>query len=155
MLSIPSTIEHAEALAPIMNEDDKAEIWASAHSTPIESLTMGLEYSNENVTMVGDEGEIIAMLGVVPMTIVEPYFGIPWALGSYHQKKYSKAFLRASKDLTASWLETYEKLENFVDVRHRRSLRWLRWLGFTIPGDIILHGPDNHPFYRFYKEREA
>jgi len=150
-----STMEHAEKLAPIMNEDDKRELWASNHSTPLESLLLGVEYSVEKVTMIGAKGEIIAMLGVVPEFKPDATTnqGIIWALGSPHQFKYSRQFLKMSKNILEKWLQKYSYLENFVDVRHTRSIRWIRWLGFTI-GRVELLGPDAMPFFHFYQRRE-
>jgi hypothetical protein len=43
----------------------------------------------------------------------------------------------------------YPQLENHVDARNRRALRWLGWLGFTIEAPAPW-GVEGRPFHRFW-----
>jgi len=66
--------------------------------------------------------------------------GAPWLLGTDAVERNYVAFLRGSVEWRDQLLRDYSTLRNFVDERNRVSIRWLRWLGFTISDPIILQG---------------
>ena len=49
--------------------------------------------------------------------------------------------------------EGYNNLYNYVYAENYTSIRWLKWMGFTME-DVAPHGPFGEPFHRFYWRRE-
>lgn len=91
----------------------------------------------------------MAMFGVACARALT-FTGSPWLLTSHAMPRYSKTFLRGSKIFVEEWASEFPVLRNFVDVRHRRAIRWLEWLGFEVDRSReVLMGPGRSPFYKF------
>ena len=93
------------------------------------------------------EGKPVCIFGLSPACIVLGQ-GSPWLLGTDEVERYAFAFLRRNKAMVRRWLDITPVLENWVDARNHGSIRWLRWLNFTI------HAPSPYgrmglPFHRF------
>jgi hypothetical protein len=142
---LPATAEHAEALAPIMRQKDRDEVWALAHRTPLEALTLGLEQSESPQT--GFYGpKILCMMGIARQGLVTG-IGVPWFLSSVHVEEHPRAFLRSCKRYFSYWSQDYDFLVNYVDARYTEAVEWVRWLGFEVhPAERV--GKDNLPFHR-------
>lgn len=54
-----------------------------------------------------------------------------WALTSPRSAEFPITFLRTSQELVAYVLTKFPRVEVMCHEPHRRSLEWLRWLGFT------------------------
>ncbi len=76
-------------------------------------------------------------------------FGVPWLLGTDLSKKVKKAFLNEIKDCLRIMLKEYRFLINYVHPQNKQSIRWLKWLGFTVvpPKPFGDFGKLFHPFY--------
>jgi hypothetical protein len=48
------------------------------------------------------------------------------------------------------WREKYGPLINFVHTDNEKSIRWLRWIGFTIAAPVPF-GIKQHLFHPFYR----
>lgn len=143
----PATPADLERIAANMDPADAAEVWATAHLTPAQALTASAAASRDPVVGRVD-GEPICAFGVGQRTVLDD-IGVPWLLGTPEIRKHKRVFLRVSK----SWIERKKRdfttLENFVDSRHTRAVKWLRWLGFTIE-PARPYGPDGVPFHHFH-----
>lgn len=129
-----------------MNEDDRREIEALAGLEPTEALLISLDGAEEAWTARLD-GQPMCMWGVNATSLIG-YKGVPWLLGSDLIQRHPMVFLRHSRQIVARWRGMFPELRNYVDARHHRSIRWLRWLGFTIEEarPLGVAGLPFHPF---------
>ncbi len=79
------------------------------------------------------------MFGVGDLNILAGV-GAPWLLGTDAVEKHGPAFLRRSRNFRDQLLTRYSVLRNFVDDRNTVSIRWLRWLGFTLLDPVEIRG---------------
>ena len=146
----PARPDHVALLAPVMRAADRQEVWASSRSTPAQALANGLAMSSRAWTVFFD-GEVAAMWGVAPLALLSDT-GAPWLLSSPAVDRHPVTFLRGSRALVDDIQDGYAVLRNYVDARYARSIRWLRWLGFTVEPPVPI-GPEKLPFHPF--ERRA
>ena len=134
---------HLQAME--IRPEDKAEFWAAAMVDPKDSLMPGL--GNAWSCLV--DGEPVAVFGVTPPAMLGGA-AIPWLVGSVHLNP--RLLLRPAREVLDGW--DFEHLENWVDARNTKAVRWLRWLGFTIhPAGP--YGVMGLPFHRFERLRHV
>ena len=145
---VPAEMFHAEQMAPNMRKADALEIWAWSRREPAEALTLAINSSSKCWAVIYD-GEVAAMFGVVPGTIVDRT-GTPWMLDTELLEKFQFTFLRHCASYVADMAEGFDRLVNYVHGQNDASIRWLRWLGFDLeaakPG-----GYSQELFHRFEK----
>lgn len=139
-----------QLIAADMRDADVAEIWASHRHTPIDALMRGWELSDLSV-IVECDGVPCTMLGLV-VDCVLTGSGTPWLLSSNHALKYKREFLIQSPPVIEQMLDTCPRLSNHVHTKNRVSIRWLKWLGFTIEEPLPV-GIDKELFHRFHLEK--
>jgi hypothetical protein len=146
---VPAQIEHVPAIASNMREADREELRSAWCMTPLDCMFHGLRYSEKTWTGLID-GVPVCMFGCVPASILGNV-GRPWMVGTNSLDKYPLVFLRRCKreGCLAEMLERFDRLENYVDVRNKRAIQWLMWLGFDIRQPPELIGPYKLPFFRF------
>ena len=135
---------YADIMAPHIRQADRDEIAALTLKKPEEALRMAVESSS--ISWAGFVGsKIVCLFGVGPYL---EGVGMPWLIGTDALELNSKSFLRQCVGFIKQMHEAYPVLENYVDVRNEASIRWLKWLGFTIcdPGP---YGVQGLPFHRF------
>jgi hypothetical protein len=144
----PATEEHADALALVMREEDRAEAWAAAKLEPRAALAGSMLHSRDPMSFFLD-GKIVGMAGVGQMS---PYsrVGAPWLLSA--TLVWPPVLFRASRVWVREALKNYEKLENYVDARSKSTIKWLRWVGFSLD-PAAPYGFLRLPFHRFTMER--
>lgn len=150
--AVKATMDHVEELAVTMREEDVAEIWASGHLTPIESLTKSLEMSTLAKAIVAD-GKVLAVFGVVPMGIMTGVC-VVWFLSSKHVNSYKKSFIKFCKDNRKNLCGVkayHDILFNYVDARYKASVKWLGWLGFSV-SEPEPFGVEGLPFHKIVME---
>lgn len=143
---VPAELFHAEQMAPNMRKADVDEIWASNRDTPLEALVRGVKASSKCWSVIYDD-QVALMGGVAPGTILDRT-GIPWALGTPLVEEFQFTFLRHSKEYVIEAASGYDTLVNYVDQRNTISIRWLKWLGFSIEQASPM-GVFQIPFHRF------
>ncbi len=149
---VPATIRHLMELSENMREEDKAEIWASAHYTPMEALVAGVRHSNHTYAGLVNN-DVLCVFGVGKASFLSDT-GYPWMLSSKlvdgHMRAWAKGSKAAFEGMTQSGVK---RLENYVDARYTVAVRWLAWLGFEIhPAEPF--GVDQLPFHHFTWERD-
>lgn len=144
-----ATREDAESIACYAREADVLELWAAAKSTPLESMLRGMERSEAWTWLI--DGMPVCMFGVCPVSILGGY-GVPWMVGTHQIDAHAGAFLRNSKAGILELLGHWDHLQNWVDARNTKAIRWLRHLGFTIH-PAAPYGPFDLPFHHFEMRR--
>lgn len=148
---IPATPAHVAELLPHIRQADIEEFESGWSMTPQQVLDYGLRYSTACWAGLKD-GEVVTIFGVTPASILTGY-GTPWLVASDRLETCSRAFIRHSKPALAAMLETFPRLENYVDARNVAAKQWLHWLGFTLY-DPVPAGPNGLPFHRFTLEKK-
>jgi hypothetical protein len=143
---VDPTPENMLYIAQRMRAQDVAEIWASHHSTPLEALEHGAGHSSWVKVGVID-GEPVCMFGVSAMSLLYRE-GLPWMLGTDALNRHARLLVRIAPAVVAYMHALYPTLYNWVDARNRRSVKWLKALGFRL-GDPAPYGADGLPFHRF------
>jgi len=135
-----------DALTLVIRRADRDEIEALSGRNPREVLVESVERSDRAWAGVAD-GELACLFGVVPLSLIG-VSGIPWLIGSEAVTTYGRAFLRRNRAYVAEMLQADPVLMNVVDARTAVSIRWLRWLGFTMgsPAPMGVHGEPFLPF---------
>lgn len=143
-------VEHVAAIAERVRTADKAEIYAACGLPPYEALVRSWAVSDHSWTGFLD-GVPAAMFGVTQASLVTGT-GKPWLIGTDLLDKSPLTFLKECRPFMPEIERRYARLENYVDARNSRAIRWLKWLGFEM-GQAEPYGFQKLPFIRFYKER--
>ena len=136
-------------MAPLMRKVDINEIYASSGVRPLEALVKAVESSGICSTWLVNN-EIICMFGVVRYTMLSDKASI-WMLGTDLLPDHSTHFLRGCGPEFIRLSQGFVRLDNWCDARNKVTLRWLKWLGFTIE-EAKPYGVYDMPFHYFYKE---
>ena len=147
---VKPTLEHVRAIAADMRDEDAAEVWASHRHTPLEAMAMGFGMSDLSVVMEID-GDPLTMLGLVKGTALTGH-GVPWLLSSRRALAHRREFLLQSPPIIEQMLSVCPRLSNHVHAENRLSVRWLKWLGFTVDKPQPL-GVNKELFHKFHLER--
>lgn len=133
-----------------LRDADKEEIRASVGLPTSEALMSSARVSNE-LWVVVHKGSIEAVFGVSD----RGSYGVPWFMATDKFDEFRISFAKESRWMVQRWLDKYGLLMNVVDSRHISSIRWLRWLGFTVDEslEIMLHDPEV-PFYLFISQKK-
>ncbi len=139
----PGDVEH---VAEHMRQADLDEIAAIGIDDPVEALTRSIANSTSCWTGCAD-GEPGCIFGVVPISMLCG-IGSPWLLGTELIPKNAGAFIRHSRPYIHGMLREFPHLFNFVDVRNRKAIAWLKRSGFILH-EQQPYGPFGLPFHPF------
>lgn len=137
----PATLNDAVSLAPRLRAADKAELRACGHLDTEMVLIESIVLSDEAWAYEAG-GKVLALMGVVG----EDTYGVPWLLGSDELFNHRKAIMQLPFEYVPRWVEKYGKLMNIVHTGNHRSVRWLKYIGFTLGEPVQFNG---HFFYPF------
>lgn len=139
----PGDVEHVAAR---MRQADLDEIAATGVPDPVEALTRSIKDSVLCWTGCAD-GEPGCIFGVAPVSMLCG-IGSPWLLGTELIPKNAGAFIRHSTPYIHGMLREFPHLFNFVDVRNRKAIAWLKRSGFVL-SEATPYGPFGLPFHPF------
>ena len=143
-----ASVADVTGLAPHLRAADVAEIRAASGLESVEGLVRSFDLSTHVWAVRDATGRPIALWGVGPLSLVEGR-GCPWLLAADAFEALGPDIARLSRPLLAAMRDLYPRLENHVDARHRKAVRWLSWLGFTIE-PAMPWGVEGRPFHRFW-----
>lgn len=136
--------EDVAPLALTMRAEDRAEVWASQHLTPAEALEASLRHSVMAFTF-----EIIgmpaAMFGLIPGSIIGGRACV-WLLTGEACDRIPVTFLKLSRKMISRFLELYPVMENWIDARYERAVKWARLCGAEVE-DAAPWGAEGLPFH--------
>ena len=139
-----------EALAETIRETDRREILATSGSLPLDAITRAVEQS-DRVWCGVLNGEVMFVGGVSPANLGNRR--APWMIGSQVLDLNPAVFLRYCREKMPLVKEAFPYLENYVDERATDTVRWLKWLGFTVEPPVP-YGVLRRPFHRFWYKAE-
>ena len=123
---VPTSSFHLDELADNMRPADLKEIWCLSKRKTRDTLQMSVDISARVDTCLID-GSVAAVWGIAPFAS----FGIPWMLGTPLINAHPKVLIAESKRQLRLMLNDYDHLQQWVDIRNKASVRWLKKLGFT------------------------
>lgn len=141
----PATPEDFAVLLSDLRNADRQEIIAATGQTPEKVVPKLAEVAEVLAFDIG--GKLAAIGGVFPVSLVEQS-GQPWMLGTDVMDRNPGALNKAMRGYLQHVLKRYKHLENWVDARNVKSVRWIRRLGFKIH-PAKPYGPQGLPFHRF------
>lgn len=147
--SLPSDISY---IASDMMNEDAAEVKASGNYTPTSALTIAFMGSRDTKTVV--VGALPSAMFGIGGSILSSR-GIPWLLTTNRLHEYvsNRVFMKFSEQWVEQAKRRYSMLENYVDARHKRAIRWLRWMGFELEPSAAF-GYYGLPFHHFTMKGE-
>ena len=145
---VPAEPKHVEAMLGRIRQADIDEFAAGYCMTPEKGMRLGLKVSTHAWAGVWN-GKVIGIAGLHPTSFIGDHAN-PWMVGTrdLERPELTREFLELSRSVLEYMVSIYPHLENWVDVRNRRAVRWLRWLGFTMH-EPEPHGPYGMMFHRF------
>lgn len=146
---VPARPWHVRSIARRMRQADRDEVFAASGRSPASALVYSLRKSSHAWTAMID-GVPEVMFGVGEINVLAGV-GAPWLLGTDAVERRYVAFLRLSVGFRDQLLRRYPTMRNFVGVRNRASIRWLRWLGFTLSDPVEFRGHE----FRLFELRSA
>ena len=147
---VKPTVEMVKSIADSMRQADINEVWASDNHTPLQALMDGWEQSDYS-SIAAYEDHPLVMFGLVKRDLLSGV-GIIWMLGSNDALKYRRNFLTLTPLVIDEMLTICSRLTNMVHCKNRESVRWLKWLGFTLD-DPVPFGVEKELFHNFYIDR--
>ena len=96
-----------------------------------ESLFLSVLYSDDKTVGLLEEGNPIAMFGVIPL---EDRIGQTWTSYSRDVDDHTIGFFRKSKEVFNTWKEEYDELRTTTMSMDSGVHRWLSYLGLTPSG---------------------
>jgi hypothetical protein len=140
-----ATQQDAVWFATRLRAADKREAIAATGKSPIVALMASVAMGNSFVAE--HDGEPVAVFGL-PIINSIPRVGVPWLMGTDTLDDIRLTFGLTSVKIIDDWMEQTDEMVNYVDSRHHRAVRWLKWLGFDM-GEALPHGPYGVPFRKF------
>lgn len=140
--------EHIAPIAARCRQADVDELWAVGGVTPAIALEIGLVNSVYARTFLIDK-DPAAMGGVVQ----DGKSGVVWMVATDLVEKHKRAFLVRSVVELEKVQRRFGHLYNWVDVRNRKAVRFLKWIGFEM-NDAAAHGVMRRQFY-FFQSRKV
>lgn len=124
--AIQTDVDH---VAAHLREADVIELLAAGFADPADEVRRGWVGSDWTRSVLVD-GVPAIIYGVAPTGVDE--CGSPWMLATDGIRAIQRAFLLGSRGEVGRMSEGYRFLVNQVHRGNALSIRWLRWLGFTI-----------------------
>lgn len=146
---MPVSIDEAEDIARIVRDADREEIDALGMGM-VEALKTCFGGSMKASKIVIG-GHVVAVFGDA---FHSAEVGVPWLISTYHVERHPKAFLQVCRPEVREMLTRHQSLLNFVDVRNKSAVKWLKWLGFEFM-EAIPYGPKGLMFYPFKIDKEV
>jgi len=143
------TAEDVDYLIANMRQPDIDELLAMTGDVD-KTVRHSVKRSNHKWSVYAN-GQFVCIFGVGSPSLLSDT-GVVWMLGTDLIERYKGAFIKYSRDYITAMLSVYPYLTNFVDARNTRTIRWLKFMGFTfLPAKPI--GLKGLPFYQFELRR--
>jgi len=127
-------------------DDDKTELYNMGyHNIPV-TLTLGCKLSMDEGCVCRcyyelDTGKILGVYGITNIKTI-------WFLSSKDLLEHYKEFTKRTKKEFNYFTEGCGEVYNYVHTKHKRALRWLKWLGFKQEGDPVVFNTSEEQFVK-------
>lgn len=143
-----ATMEDVQFFAANMRASDRNEAIAQTGMHP--SVAIGFSFGMSEYCRVGRaNGVPVVLFGVARVSEEE---GSPWMVATNEIKSHAITFIKMCPDYISEMHSGFSLLKNYVDVRNKDAIRWLKAMGFTIL-EPVQHGTYNMMFHPFYMSK--
>ena len=136
-------------IAQHMRHADQVEVMASHGQTPRQAIFSSVKLSNFCTIATLEDDTPFAVFGLVLGSCVSGK-GSPWLLGTDDIDRNVREFVEYSRQIVGEMQERCKYLENYVHCDNRKSIRWLKAMGFTVSPSPIRYGVAGELFYHFH-----
>ncbi|WP_017773847.1 hypothetical protein [Paraburkholderia kururiensis] len=143
---VEATLDHVAYLAANLRDEDRAEVHALTGADPERVIAFCAHTSIFSWVWLVD-GNPAAIFGLSADSLMSET-GMPWLLTTPLVELQPITFLRHGRTWRDRMAAMFPHLENYVDARYARCIRWLEWLGFEIH-PAAPYGVHGMPFHRF------
>lgn len=133
-------------IAERLRDADLTEIRAAGHSSPEDSLLLGLGSEDPCYVAVDCDGRAQVIFGTNPSHT--PLVGWVWMMATDEIRSHKVQIVRQTHEVIERLGSGYRVLGNAVHADNRLHIRWLRWAGFSFLKEFTFHG---NRFYEFAK----
>ena len=144
----PAKADDVYVLYPKIREVDVEEVKATIGLDINDGLMASYLTSDETFTMVADDSDLLGMFGI--SKTADPMISVVWMLCT-ERLKYSKTFIKLSKQWVIEQNKKHSILMNYVDAGNITSIKWLKHLGFVLINRVEEFGVGKKPFYEFVR----
>lgn len=141
----PGTWADAMHVAEHMRAADAAECVAAGEPDLVLAVTRSVEHTTAYWTWEVD-GEPACLFGYFLPTLLGSE-ARTWLFTTPLVERHKFAFVRQARLCLEVVSERFPVLHGLVDVRYRTCVRWLRWMGFLVQGEVVLNG---NPFHEYW-----
>lgn len=120
----------AKSIAANMRPADVEELRAVNGCTPAAAMRAALTLPGERWAAYVED-RAVAAFGVSLRAALGGR-GVPWFLGTPEVDRLMLSATRAAHRFVSRWAAQHQLLENYVDGRNGKVMRWLRRLGFEV-----------------------
>lgn len=146
------TSEDVEFIIANIRDEDVVEV-AEFGGDSIREILSSTPDLDKNAWVWEREGQVHAIFGVNPVEDLDKV-GVIWMLATKTFDDHFMAFAAACKVVVDVMISGYDYTYNYVSVKNKKSIRWLRWLGFDVrnPEPIGMNGAQFHRFEMWNKD---
>jgi hypothetical protein len=126
---MPATLDAAWYVAEHMREVDVQELRDLSGVGPFQAVVEAMKLPGEKWAGYYTDRPA-ALFGCAEVSILG-CVGSPWLLGTDDVEHAPVSLVRVGRDLVHHWSQQFALLENRVDGRNVKTIRWLRALGFN------------------------
>lgn len=140
------------SLSGRLRDEDLMELRAVSGKSPLQVLEDSVNTSDMAFT-VKKRGVPMMIFGVARRSLLTGTDSCCWALSAKEMGESGSAFLRHCRGVIVMLNRCFPVMSNYVGVWNRRTLRWLRWCGFTVspPRRVGIHGEYMHRVERRFE----
>ena len=146
----PSVPTDPDKVAPILREEDKAEIDATVGFEHSVALGYAMQSCLLPLTMVDAQERPFGMFGVTTNHSV-PGYGNIWLLSSNYLFEAKIPFIRQCRLWQEALEQPYAVVGNLVSEVNTKHVRWLKWLGYRFIARHPEFGFNKQPFLEFVR----
>jgi len=140
-------------MAEKMRPMDVLEYRAMSNGAPVE-VGMELVWKTSDLGKAAYlDGELLCCWGRYRQTILSAECN-PWMVATplVETQKARRFFLRNSKAMTRDLVGDFSRAWNLVYEGNKRTIRWLKWVGFELVGEPVMAGGYRFLPFEFRKD---
>lgn len=125
------TARDCEILARSMRQCDMDEVRAACGRSLDASDLLDSVNNSPICVAVERNGRLLCIGGAARRSLLSTS-GIPWMLGTHDLDSNGRLFMQHGRQCVSVLLGRFSYLENYVDARNLKSIRWLKRMGFAV-----------------------
>lgn len=125
------TADDVEYLAANIRKADADEVLAWSGRSNIAAILHESIATSPLCVAVEKRSQLLCIGGAAYRHLLSST-GVPWMLGTHALSSENRLFVLHGRRCVEELLTRFDRLENYVDAHNRKSIRWLRRMGFVV-----------------------